>query len=117
MLIGYPDGKKFQAESRQVYAFETSDAYNDVYEFYKNNLQLNPLTSDDSWLGTWDEYSIRDVGVLFECASSLNSYESELGCVFVNKTDSKTVIYSMWSYNEGPGLPCYYLPEIEPEDY
>jgi hypothetical protein len=117
MPVDYPDGKKIQAKSRQIYAFETSDAYDDVYRFYKTNLIINPLTSDDSWIGTWDEYAIRDIGVLFECASYLNSYEAELGCIFINKTNSDTVIYTIWSYNEGPGYPCYHLPGIEAEDY
>jgi hypothetical protein len=117
MLINYPDGKKIEAEQGKIYTFETSNTDDDVYRFYRTNLKLNPRTSDDSWLGTWDEYLIRDTGVLFECASRLNDYETELGCIFVNKTDSGTVIYAMWSYNEGPGIPCYELPEIEAEDY
>jgi hypothetical protein len=117
MPIDYPDGKKIEAKQREIYTFETSDPYDDVYKFFRTNLKLDPQTDDRYELATWKEYSIRDIGVLFECVSKLNSYESELGCIFVNKEEGNVVVYAMWSYNEGPGLPCYFLPEIEPDDY
>lgn len=117
MPIDYPEGKKIEAEQYKIYTFQTKDSSDVVYEFYKTTLEMNPLPDDDYQLATWREYSIRDIGVLFECVSRLNNYESELGCIFVNKTDERTVVYTMWSYNEGPGMPCYDLPEIEAEDY
>lgn len=118
MPIDYPVGKKIEAEQHKIYTFETSDAYDDVYKFYRGNLELNPHTGDDYELATWREYPIREIGVLFECGSYISRNQTELGCLFVNKTESGTVIiYAMWSYNEGPGIPCYELPELEAEDY
>lgn len=117
MPIDYPDGKKIEAKQRKIYTFETSDPYDDVYKFFRMNLKLDPQTNNSYELATWKEYSIRDIGILFECVSKLNSYESELGCIFVNKKEGNVVVYAMWSYNEGPGIPCYFLPEIEPDDY
>ncbi len=118
MPIDYPLGKKIEAEQHKTYTFKTSDAYDDVYRFYRGKLELNQQIGDKYELATWREYPIRDIGVLFECLSYLSKNETELGCLFVNKTEGgKVVIYAMWSYNEGPGIPCYYLPEIEAEDY
>ena len=117
MPRNYPAGHKMEAKQSEIYTLETSDPYEDVYKFYKTTLEMNPLPKHEYQLATWREYPIRDIGVLFECVSKLNGYESELGCIFVNKTDQQTVIHAMWSYNEGPGVACYVLPEIEAEDY
>jgi hypothetical protein len=119
MPINYPEGMKIEAEQGKIYTFETSNPYDDVYKFIKSNLKLAPLTVDGYGvaIGTWREYSIRDNGALFKCGSRVKYNLSELGCIFVNKNNGGTVVYAMWSYNEGPGIPCYELPGLEAEDY
>jgi len=118
MPIGYPDGNKIVVESsRENYSFETSNSYQKVVGFYRTNLKFNPPIEGGYGTIEWEEYPIRDIGILFECGSVLNDYESELGCIFVHDKDGKVIIDLLWSYNEGPGIPCDTLPDIEPEDY
>ena len=65
MPIDYPAGKKIEAEQREIYTFETSDTYDEVYRFYRGNLELNPLTGNEYQWATWREYPIRYIVMLF----------------------------------------------------
>ena len=117
MPIGYPEGKKIDAGQGKIYTFESIDAYHHIIAFYRANLKFDPPIEDRNGPIVWKEYPIRNIGVLFECGSSLNYYESELSCIFIHNKEGGVTIDIIWSYNQGPGIPCYVLPEIEPEDY
>lgn len=116
--ISYPDGAMLDVESFEVYTFETNAAYSEVVDFYRTNLKFDPpLKTKYEDVIEWDEYPIRDVGILFECGSKLNSYQLELSCIFVRDENGKGVIDITWSYADNAAAPCYTLPGIEPEDY
>jgi hypothetical protein len=116
--IGYPDGNKLEVESTKIYTFETNEAYSDVINFYRESLKFDPPVRDNYGEITWQEYPIRDIGILFLCGSILDGYTSELGCIFVQEKDGLSMINIIWSYQvDGPATSCYVLPDIEPEDY
>ena len=115
--ILYPEGNRLDVESTKVYTIETVATYSDLVAFYRTNLKFDPPLKTKYETVEWVEHSIRDVGILFQCGSKLNSYELELGCIFVHEENGKGIVDITWSYSEGAATPCYVLPEIEPEDY
>src|SRR5688572_11054290 len=70
--ISYPDGARFDLKSYEVYTFETNTAYTDVVDFYRTHLKFDPpLRTDYDDTVEWNEYPIRDIGILFECYANL----------------------------------------------
>jgi len=115
--ISHPEGTRLDIKSSEVYTFETHTDYANVVDFYRDRLILIPPQKTQFETVEWTEYPIQDKGVLFQCGSKLNSYELDLGCIYIHEKEGNAVIDVTWSYSEGAASPCYIIPEIEPEDY
>lgn len=103
--IMYPTGEKSELESYEVARYQVTDPFEDVIDFFDENLDPIPVFQD--WeAGDWQVENIDEGQVLFDCFAPLNATEVERGCILVKEVESQTVIETVWYLSGDAGPIC-----------
>lgn len=97
--ITYPTGEKSELESYEVARYQVADPFEDVIDFFDENLDPIPVFQD--WEdGDWEVEKINENQILFECVGRLGFDEAERGCILLTrKNESQTAIESIWYHS------------------
>ncbi len=97
--ITYPTGEKSELESYEAVRYQVTDPFEDVIDFFDENLDPIPVFQD--WEdGDWEVEKFNENQVLFECVGILGFDEAERGCILVTKeNEGQTTIESIWYHS------------------
>lgn len=104
--IIYPTGEKSELESYEFARYQVTDPFEDVIDFFDENLDPIPVFQD--WeAGDWEVEKVNEDQVLFECFGGLGFDEAERGCILVTKeNESQTTIESIWYHSVTNAPSC-----------
>lgn len=103
--ILYPTGEKSELEAYEVTRYQVADPFEDVIDFYDDNLE--PISVFQDWeAGDWQVENIDEGQVLFDCFAPLNAIEVERGCILIKDEKNRTVIETVWYLSGDAGPIC-----------
>jgi hypothetical protein len=103
--ITYPDKQKAKLESYLVQPYDVTDSFEEVIDFYNQNLEPVSLFPGPEQ-GQWQIEHIDDTQVLYDCFSILNAFEVERGCIYVREDEQNTIIEIVWYLSGTAAPPC-----------
>lgn len=103
--IPYRDRDQGEIVSYEVNRYREKASFSEVTGYF--NLQLDPIDHvQDAELDEWQVEKIDEKQVLYYCLGAINSFEGELGCIYVRDETDHTLIETVWYLSGDAGPWC-----------